>query len=59
MLCGIVSHLRAPDARRKSLGALSKRLREAGLESVSSERYEGGHWIGSYAVYLESARGLR
>jgi hypothetical protein len=31
---------------------------EAGLESIKSEHYEGGHWLGSFAVYLVSGRGL-
>lgn len=59
MLEGILSKL--PDAypRRKSLAALAGKLRQAGLESIKSEHYEGGHWLGSFAVYLVSGRGLR
>jgi len=34
-------------------------LQQAGLESIKSEHYEGGHWLGSFAVYLVSHRGLR
>ncbi|MBZ5586506.1 MAG: DUF2891 domain-containing protein [Acidobacteriia bacterium] len=59
MLEGIVAGLPAGDPRRKPLGALSNRLRETGLESIRSEHYEGGHWLGSFAVYLVSGRGLR
>jgi hypothetical protein len=59
MLEGIVSKLPAADARRKPLGALAARLRQAGLDSIRSEHYEGGHWLGSFAVYLVSGRGLR
>jgi hypothetical protein len=58
MLNGILSKLPASDPRRKSLAALSARLREAGLASIQSEHYEGGHWLGSFAVYLVSGRGL-
>jgi hypothetical protein len=58
MLNGILSKLPATEPRRKSLEALSARLREAGLESIRSEHYEGGHWLGSFAVYLVSGRGL-
>jgi hypothetical protein len=59
MLEGIVSKLRAGDARAQALTALAARLKQAGLASIKSERYEGGHWLGSFAVYLVSGRGLR
>jgi hypothetical protein len=59
MLEGIVSRLPAADARRKQLTALAGKLKQAGLESIHSEYYEGGHWLGSFAVYLVSGRGLR
>jgi hypothetical protein len=55
---GIVSKLPAADPRRKPLNDLASRLRHAGLESIKSEHYEGGHWLGSFAVYLVSGRGL-
>lgn len=57
MLDGIASQL--PGERRKPLAALSAKLRETGLASIKSEHYEGGHWLGSFAVYLVSTRGLR
>ena len=59
MLDGIVSGLPAGDRRRVPLTALAGRLTEAGLDSIKSEHYEGGHWLGSFAVYLVSHRGLR
>jgi hypothetical protein len=59
MLEGIVHKLPAGDPRRQSLLDLSARLRQAGLESIKSEHYEGGHWLGSFAVYLVSGRGLK
>ena len=59
MLEGILSKLPVADARRKPLEALSARLRQAGLESIRSEHYEAGHWLGTFAVYLVSGRGLR
>jgi hypothetical protein len=31
---------------------------EAGLRSVTGEHYEGGHWLGSFATYLVTRRGL-
>jgi Protein of unknown function (DUF2891) len=59
MLEGILSKLPGADARRKHLTALSVTLRQAGLESISAEHYEGGHWLGCFAVYLVSERGLK
>jgi hypothetical protein len=58
MLEGIVSRLPAADARRGALTALAGRLQQAGLDSIKGEHYEGGHWLGSFAVYLVSGRGL-
>jgi DUF2891 family protein len=59
MLEGIVSKLPAGDARSEPLTLLAARLKQAGLASIQSEHYEGGHWLGSFAVYLVSGRGLR
>jgi hypothetical protein len=56
---GIVSKLPAGDPRRKALTTLAGTLKATGLESIKSEHYEGGHWLGSFAVYLVSGRGLR
>jgi hypothetical protein len=58
MLNGILSKLPKPHARRAELTNLSARLRQAGLDSIKSEHYEGGHWLGSFAVYLVSGRGI-
>jgi hypothetical protein len=51
--------LPANDARRAALTSLAGRLKSAGLASIKGEHYEGGHWLGSFAVYLVSRRGLR
>jgi hypothetical protein len=59
MLEGIVSKLPAGDARRNLLTALAGKLRQTGLDSIKGEHYQGGHWLGSFAVYLVSGRGLR
>ena len=59
MLEGIVSKLPAADARRAPFTALAGRLKQAGIESIRGDHYEGGHWLGSFAVYLVSGRGLR
>lgn len=58
MLEGINSAL-APGAMKSRMGELAGRLRLVGLESIRSEQYEGGHWLGSFAVYLVSGRGLK
>ena len=59
MLEGILSRLPVTDARHKALAELAGKLRHAGLASIQSEHYEGGHWLGSFAVYLVSGRGLQ
>jgi Protein of unknown function (DUF2891) len=59
MLEGIILKFSVADPRRKSLAELARKLRQTGLESIKSEHYEGGHWLGSFAVYLVSGRGLR
>lgn len=58
MLEGIASGLAKTDPR---LGALERCVaahRSAGLAAVTGEHYEGGHWLGSFAVYLVTRRGI-
>lgn len=59
MLEGIASALPDGDRRRPALGAAAAAHRQAGLKAVTGEHYEGGHWLGSFAVYLVTGRGLR
>jgi hypothetical protein len=59
MLDGIVSALPADDDRRPALLAAATRHREAGLAAVTGAHYAGGHWLGTFAVYLVSGRGIR
>jgi hypothetical protein len=59
MLEGIAAGLQPNDPRVPSLRAAARRHREAGLKSVTGAHYEGGHWLGSFAVYLVTRRGLR
>ncbi len=59
MLEGIASGLPRNDPRVKTIRALAAKHREAGLASVTGEHYEGGHWLGSFAVYLTTRRGIR
>ncbi len=59
MLEGIASGLPAGDSRAKKIRSIAKRHRDAGLAAVTGEHYEGGHWLGSFAVYLTTQRGVR
>ena len=59
MLDGIVSGLPARDRRLPALLAAARAHGQAGLAAVTGEHYEGGHWLGTFAVYLSTARGLR
>jgi hypothetical protein len=58
MLEGILSALREDDPRRPALRAAAEAHRRAGLAAVTGEHYEGGHWLGSFAVYLVTKRGI-
>jgi Protein of unknown function (DUF2891) len=58
MLEGIVSALAEDDPRRVALEAAADAHRHAGLAAVTGEHYEGGHWLGSFAVYLTTRRGI-
>ncbi len=58
MLEGIMAGLPKDDARRPALAATAAAHRRAGLAAVTGEHYEGGHWLGSFAVYLTTRRGL-
>lgn len=58
MLEGIAAGLPSGDPRLASLRATAALHRAAGLAAVTGEHYEGGHWLGSFAVYLVTGRGL-
>jgi hypothetical protein len=58
MLYGIVSALPESDPKVKVLRATAEEHSRDGLKSVTGEHYEGGHWLGSFAVYLLTARGI-
>src|SRR4051794_11062789 len=58
MLEGIASGLPKSDPRVAALRKIAAAHREAGLASVTGAHYEGGHWLGSFAVYLTTGRGL-
>jgi hypothetical protein len=58
MLEGIASGLPKNDKRLPAILASAEAHRRAGLAAVTGEHYEGGHWLGSYAVYLVTRRGV-
>jgi hypothetical protein len=59
MLEGMAAALPEGDARGTALRAAASVHREKGVLSVTGEHYEGGHWLGTFAVYLVTGRGLR
>jgi len=59
MLEGILSALPISDRRCPALALAVELHRRAGLASVTGAHYEGGHWLGSFAVYLTTRRGIK
>lgn len=55
MLEGIARALPPKDLRLAALHATAQRHRDAALPAVTGEHYEGGHWLGTFAVYLVTA----
>lgn len=58
MLDGIASALPGTDPRLRALKSWAAAHRNAGLAAVTGEYYVGGHWLGSFAVYLVTHRGI-
>jgi len=56
---GILSALPIDDRRCPALAAAVELHRRAGLAAVTGAHYEGGHWLGSFAVYLTTQRGIQ
>jgi len=46
------------DRRLPAIRAAAAKHRKRGLAAVTGEHYEGGHWLGSFATYLATGRGL-
>jgi hypothetical protein len=57
MLEGIATALPKNDKRVHMIIAAAEAHRQAGLAAVTGKHYEGGHWLGSFAVYLVTRRG--
>ena len=58
MLEGIAAGLPAADPRRRALLAAAHTHAASGLSAVTGEHYAGGHWLGSFAAYLTTRRGI-
>jgi hypothetical protein len=52
MLHRIAAALPNADPRAKSLRATAEQHSRDGLRAVTGAHYEGGHWLGSFALYL-------
>ena len=59
MLEGIAHGLPVADPRRRALLAAARAHADAGLGAISARSYAGAHWLGSFAVYLLTRRGIR
>jgi len=59
MLEGIAQGLPPRDRRIAALLAAAKLHRDAALPEVTGEHYVGGHWLGTFAIYLTSGAGLQ
>ena len=57
MLEGIAHGLPPRDRRVPALLAAAASHRATALPAVTGEHYEGGHWLGTFAVYLTSRAG--
>lgn len=55
---GISAGLPEADSRHAALQASADLHRETGIASVSDEHYSGSHWLGSFATYLVTKRGI-
>ncbi len=58
MLDGIASALSPGDARRPALLEAARQHIDAGLAGLVHDHYAGRHWLGSFAVYALSRRGI-
>jgi Protein of unknown function (DUF2891) len=58
MLEGIASALPPTDKRLPAIREAADRHKQSGLAAVTGQYYEGGHWLGTYAVYLVTRRGI-
>jgi hypothetical protein len=58
MLEGVASALPPGHALRVTLEAIAADHRAAGLAGYDTGDYAGSHWLGSFAAYLLTRRGI-
>lgn len=58
MIEGVISGLPDGDLRIEVLRAAADLHRRSGLMDVVSDHYSSSHWLGTFAVYLLTSRGL-
>ena len=58
MLEGVAAALGGQDVRRAGLERDAAAHARAGLAAVTGEHYAGAHWLGSFATYLLTRRGI-
>jgi Protein of unknown function (DUF2891) len=58
MLEGIAASLPKTDKRLSAITQSAQNHKAAGLAAVTGKHYEGGHWLGSFATYLVTSRGI-
>lgn len=59
MMRNIASELPAAHALAGRLSESAELHQAAGLQAVADPHYAGGHWLGTFAVYLVTERGLK
>jgi hypothetical protein len=58
MLEGMAAGLPPRDPRVAQLLAVARAHRATALPAITGQYYEGGHWLGTFAVYLATGAGL-
>ncbi|MBV6622906.1 MAG: DUF2891 domain-containing protein [Rivularia sp. (in: Bacteria)] len=58
MIEGIISGLPDDDKRINTLKKVADIHRQIGLANAVCEHYAGSHWLGTFAIYLTTCRGL-
>lgn len=58
MLEGIAAGLPSDDPRADTIEKAASEHARAGLAAVTGEHYVGSHWLGTFAVYLLTRRGI-
>lgn len=58
MLEGIASGLSSSDSRMPDFEMLAQAHASAGLAAINGDHYVGSHWLGTFAVYLLTRRGI-